>query len=304
MTQSFNSSLHRIAVFTAACTLLLLIAGALVTSNDAGLSIPDWPLNYGGAVPPLVGGIRYEWTHRVIASFVGLLTIILAVWLWRHEPRRWVRRLGWVALGAVVAQGVLGGLTVLFFQRQPLSALHATLAQLFFCTVVSIAVFTSRWWQSDLARHEDAGRPSLRSLVVWTSAVILLQLILGAAFRHKGIGIIPHFAGAAAVTVYVFWTTGAIRRRFRGVAPLARMATLLCALLICQLLLGGAAWWSRLFSRDFPQPIPVMVTLTVAHTVLGAVVLATALLTALFAYRLLTPARDWAPAIDPQQVSR
>ena len=304
MTQSFNPSLHRFAVFAAACTLLLLVAGALVTSNDAGLSIPDWPLNYGGAVPPLIGGIRYEWTHRVIASFVGFLTILLAVWTQRRDPRPWVRRLGWSALGLVIAQGILGGLTVLFFQRQPLSAIHGTLAQLFLCTVVSLAVFTSRWWQSDLPRHEDAGRPPLRSLVLWTFAVILLQLILGAAFRHKGIGIIPHLAGAAAVTVYIFWTAGAIRRRFRELAPLARMAILLRALLICQLLLGGAAWWSRIIASEFPQPIPVMVVFTVIHTVLGAVVLAMALLTALCTYRLLTPARSWAPASAPQQVTR
>src|SRR6202166_872841 len=108
-------NVHRFAVFTACCTFLLLIAGALVTSNDAGLSVPDWPLSYGSLTPPMVGGIFYEHGHRVIASFVGLLSIVLAVWLWRVEPRRWVRRLGWAALGAVVAQGLLSGLTVLFF---------------------------------------------------------------------------------------------------------------------------------------------------------------------------------------------
>ncbi len=107
--------LHRFAVFTAACTFLLLVAGALVTSNDAGLAVPDWPLSYGSVAPPMVGGIFYEHSHRVMATFVGILTIVLAVWLWRSEPRRWVRRLGLIALGAVIAQGVLGGLTVVFF---------------------------------------------------------------------------------------------------------------------------------------------------------------------------------------------
>jgi len=303
MIQSFNSHLHRFAVFTAAFTLLLLVAGALVTSNDAGLSIPDWPLNYGGAVPPLVGGIRYEWTHRLIASFVGLLTIALAVWLCRRDPRPWVRRLGWAALTLVIAQGVLGGLTVLFFQRQPLSAIHATLAQLFFCTVVSLAVFTSRWWQSDHPCQEAFARPSLRSLVVWTCAAIFLQLVLGAAFRHKSIGILPHLVGAAAVTFLVFWTTQAIRHRSRNAALLSRIALVLQVLLLCQLLLGAAAWWSRQHAVQFPQPIPVMVTLTVLHTVFGAIVLAAALLTALCTFRLVIPARSWARVPESQQVA-
>src|SRR5437899_9420341 len=96
MTTSKKTGLHRFALFTAGCTLLLLVAGALVTSNDAGLSVPDWPLSYGSLTPPMVGGIRYEHSHRLIASFVGLLTIVLAVWLWLREPRPWVRRLGLV----------------------------------------------------------------------------------------------------------------------------------------------------------------------------------------------------------------
>ena len=113
----------------------MLIAGALVTSNDAGLSVPDWPLSYGSLLPPMVGGIFYEHGHRMIATLVGTLSIVLAVWLWRVESRRWVRWLGVAALGAVVAQGILGGITVLFFLPPPISAAHATLAQLFFCTV-------------------------------------------------------------------------------------------------------------------------------------------------------------------------
>src|SRR2546426_3568124 len=130
MTTSKKTGLHRFALFTAGCTLLLLVAGALVTSNDAGLSVPDWPLSYGSLTPPMVGGIRYEHSHRLIASFVGLLTIVLAIWLWLREPRPWVRRLGLVALGAVIAQGVLGGLTVWFFLPVPISVAHASLAQL------------------------------------------------------------------------------------------------------------------------------------------------------------------------------
>ena len=138
--------LHRYAVLVAGATFLLILAGALVTSNDAGLAVPDWPLSYGGLTPPMVGGIFYEHGHRLVAATVGLMTIGLAVWLWRREPRRWVRLLGWAALGTVVVQGILGGITVLYYLPPAVSIAHACLAQFFFCCTVSLAVFTSPSW--------------------------------------------------------------------------------------------------------------------------------------------------------------
>jgi cytochrome c oxidase assembly protein subunit 15 len=278
---------HRFAVFTAGCTFLLLIAGALVTSNDAGLSVPDWPLSYGSLAPPMVGGILYEHSHRVIAAFVGSLSIVLAAWLWRVEPRGWVRWLGVAAVGAVVAQGILGGITVLFFLPAPISAAHATLAQLFFCTIVSIALFTSAWWQRERVATIDRGEPRVHTIAAMTVAATLMQLILGAAFRHKGFGIIPHLIGAVVVTGMIFWLAGVLRRRFGAVPVLRNSARVLHALIGIQLLLGGAAWWSRIYAAQFPQPIPVMVTLTVVHTVSGAVVLATTVLVMLACYRLV-----------------
>src|SRR4030042_1557016 len=137
---NYHRGLHRFAVFTACATFGLLVMGALVTSNDAGLSVPDWPLSYGSLTPPMVGGIVYEHTHRVVASLVGLLTIGLAIWLGRREERRWVRRIGYFALGAVVAQGLLGGLTVLLKLPPVVSVFHACLAQAFFCLTVTLAV--------------------------------------------------------------------------------------------------------------------------------------------------------------------
>jgi len=288
MITAYNKAVHQYAVFTASCTFLLLIAGALVTSNDAGLSIPDWPLAYGSLTPPMVGGIRYEFTHRVIATCVGLLTIGLAAWLWKVEKRFWMRWLGWAALGGVIAQGILGGMTVRMFQPPPVSAAHATLAQLFFSTVVAIAVFTSSWWwESSPSDLDDPGSPCIRTLVVWTLVAVFLQLILGAAFRHKGFGIIPHLIGAVIVTILIFMTAGALKRRFAAVPALRICALYLHILIGVQLLLGAGAYWSRLYSARFPQPIRVMVALTVVHTVTGALVLAVTLVTALISYRLL-----------------
>src|SRR5579862_531399 len=226
-----HQNVHRFAVFTAVCTFLLLIAGALVTSNDAGLSVPDWPLSYGSLTPPMVGGIFYEHGHRMIASFVGMLSIVLAVWLWRvvspgpagpeANDKRWLRWLGVAALGAVIAQGLLGGLTVLFYLPPAVSSAHATLAQLFFATVCSIALFTSAWWERESSlRVPDTRSPSLHALSVATASAVLLQLILGAAFRHKAFGIVPHLVGAVVVTGMIFWLAGALKRRFPAIPEL------------------------------------------------------------------------------------
>src|SRR5947207_4121313 len=105
---------HRFAKVVVGCTVLLMLAGSLVTSTGSGLSVPDWPTSYGWSMftfpmRGMVGGIFYEHGHRLIASGVGFLTVILSIWIWRAEPRRWVRMLGFAALGAVILQGVLGG---------------------------------------------------------------------------------------------------------------------------------------------------------------------------------------------------
>jgi cytochrome c oxidase assembly protein subunit 15 len=301
MNTVYNKAVHQYAVFTACCTFLLLVAGALVTSNDAGLSIPDWPLAYGSLTPPMVGGIRYEFTHRVIATCVGLLTIGLALWLSRAEKRRWMRWLGWAALGGVIAQGILGGMTVRMYQPPPVSAAHATLAQLFFSTVVAIAVFTGPWWSSSVQEVDDPGSPRVRTLLLWTLAAVFLQLVLGAAFRHKGFGIIPHLIGAVVVTILIFVTAGALKNRFSNVPPLRSGARALHILIGVQLLLGVGAYWSRLYSARSPQPPGVMVALTVVHTVTGALVLAVTLVTALIGYRLIraeSAVADSAPASE------
>ncbi|HLX73267.1 MAG TPA: COX15/CtaA family protein, partial [Terriglobales bacterium] len=132
----------------AGATFLLLIAGALVTSNDAGLSVPDWPTSFGSLykLPRMVGGVKFEHGHRMVAELIGLLTIILAVWTWRVDHRGWVRKLGIAALATVIAQGILGGITVLFYLPPAVSTAHATLAQTFFCIVVVLALVTGRGW--------------------------------------------------------------------------------------------------------------------------------------------------------------
>src|SRR6188768_3323599 len=189
--------LHRFSQFVVGCTVLLVLAGSLVTSTGSGLAVPDWPTSYGWNMftfPPSkwVGGIFYEHGHRLIASSVGFLSIVLAAWLWRSDDRRWMRWMGVAALGAVVAQGVLGGMTVLFFLPAPISTAHAGLAEIFFCLTVAIALFTSPGW---MATTTPASTDvTLRRVATTTTGLIYLQILLGATMRHTGAGLaIPDF---------------------------------------------------------------------------------------------------------------
>src|SRR5580698_636776 len=185
----YNPGLHRWSILLACCTLLLVVAGGLVTSRDAGLSVPDWPLSYGKLMPKMEGGIFFEHGHRMVATTVGMLTIGLAIWLARAEKRRWLRRLGWVALAAVIVQGLLGGMTVIFMLPKPVSISHACLAQLFFSTTVLIALFTSAEWRKETPMVGDSGSPSLHALASAVPLCVLGQVALGAAARHKALGV-------------------------------------------------------------------------------------------------------------------
>lgn len=194
-----NSWLHRFALLTAVATFCLIWVGGLVTSHGAGMAVPDWPTTYGYnmfffPISKWVGGIFYEHSHRLVASAVGFLTIILAVWLWLREERRWLRWLGVAALVLVVAQGVLGGLRVTAM-KDVLGVFHGTLAQLFFILVSSIALFTSRWWRAaNLEKLSVYDSRRFRYLFGIVTGLILLQLMLGAAMRHQHAGLaIPDF---------------------------------------------------------------------------------------------------------------
>jgi heme a synthase len=288
MSGTYNlRSVHRFAIAASGCTVLLLIAGALVTSNDAADSVPDWPLAYGKIIPPLVGGIRYEFAHRVIAGIVATLTLTLAIWLSRADDRRWARRLGWTALALVVAQALLGAFRVLEGHAALSATAHAILAQIFFITVVSLSMFTSPWWQFDVPPLDDSASPRFHSLAAWTTAAIFVQLILGAAFRHGAFGIVPHLVGAGVVTVMVVWTGRAAKKRFARIPAIRRSVIWLHATFGTQILLGGAAYWAILASRGAAQPGLTYVILSVAHVLVGALTLAASVILTLVSFRLI-----------------
>ena len=294
--------LNRFAKFVAGCTVLLVLAGSLVTSTGSGLSVPDWPTTYGWNMftfPPSkwVGGILYEHGHRLIASSVGALTIVLAAWLWMEDSRRWMRWLGVAALGAVVAQGVLGGLTVLFLLPTPISTAHAGLAEIFLCLTVAIALFTSPGWIAGSAGGVDD--KGVRWMAAATSGLIYVQILVGATMRHTGAGLaIPdfplmfghlvpdhwspriavHFAhrlGALVVTIAVIATAARVWLLHRGRTLLVGPATLIVALVAIQVTLGALTVLSR---RD--------VWINSLHVVCGALVLATSLVVTLRSWRV------------------
>jgi len=288
---------HRFAALTVAATLGLIFMGGLVTSTGSGLAVPDWPLSYGMLMPPMVGGIFYEHGHRMAATAVGFLTLVLAVWTGRTEARKGVRTLAFTALGVVITQGLLGGLTVILLLPTAVSVTHACLAQSFFCITIAIAYVTSREWLS-ADRHRDG--EGVRPAAIAGVAVVFLQLLLGALMRHTEAGLaIPdfplakgqlvppfdepgvaiHFAHRLGALAVVFALGHLAYRSFRsGEGRLRRPALVLVALVAIQIALGAATVLSG-----------KAVTPTTTHVATGAAILGLTFFIALRAHRLLAP---------------
>jgi heme a synthase len=289
-------------VFVAVLAFLLIVAGGLVTSNNAGLAVPDWPTSFGHLfkIPKMIGGVKFEHGHRMIAEFVGLLTIACAVWTWIADRRRWMRLLTIGAVLGVIAQGVIGGIGVKQLLPPWISSLHATFGQTMFCALAAIAVFTSRSWMEEPAEkisRKDA-RPLLRHC--WMLIGFLyLQLILGAAFRHvwtkwgpSGSNhwpvdrilhsfLYPHALNALIVSGLILYVSLRALTKHSGVPHLRRPALWLLLLLIAQLLLGVSAYVVRVVQGvNETQPTMSLVLVTVAHLAVGALILLlTAILT-------------------------
>lgn len=295
-------ALRRFAKCLTACTVLLILAGSLVTSHDAGLSVPDWPTSYGWSMltfPPSmwVANIFYEHVHRLIASTVGGLTVIMVVWVWVGEPRRWLRWFALVSLGVVIAQGILGGVTVLYFLPAGVSIAHAGLAEIFFCMTVAIALFVSRSWNALSSSPVDDAR--LRQLTTATTVAIYCQILVGATMRHIGAGLaIPDFplmfgglwpdhfdagigvhfvhrVGALVTASMTLGTSLYIWRWHKSRRELASPAALVLVFILIQITLGAATILSG------RQPL-----INSLHVVGGALVLTTSLVLTLRSWQI------------------
>jgi heme a synthase len=293
-------ALHRYACVLVAATFVLIFAGGLVTSTGSALAVPDWPLSFGKFFPRMQGGVLYEHGHRMIAGTVAIMTLVMALWAWRREERRFVRNLALIAFGLVIVQAVLGGLTVLLLLPLGIAVSHAATAQAFLCLVVALAMFTNPAWQTVSAVEPAGERPRLPLLATITAGVVYAQILIGAVVRHMGVGLaIPDFPlafgrlvppldspdvqlnfahrmGALVVTIFICWTALEVMRFYRDQPLLRRPALALLALLAVQITLGGLTILSR------RAVIP-----TTAHVAVGAALLATSVCLTLRAYRLI-----------------
>lgn len=264
-----------------------------MTSTGSGLSVPDWPLSYGQFMPPMIGGIRFEHSHRLIAGSIGILTLILMLWLLRAEPRRWLKRLGVVAFGAVVFQAILGGITVIYLLPTFVSVFHACLAQTFFSLIVAIALFTSPVWSQSRPAEAGPWAPPHRILKM-TAAFVYLQLILGAVVRHTAgkMGVSLHIFTALLVLLHIFLSVFAVMKLPEG-NPLQRPALFLGFLGIGQIFLGLDSWMTRIMMGESVRQGTSAVFFATAHQATGALILATIVYLTLLAFRCFKePARS------------
>jgi heme a synthase len=288
-----SCALHRFAVICAIATFILIFVGGLVTSTGSALAVPDWPLAYGRLVPKLVGGVRFEYGHRVVAGVVVMLTVVLATWIAMVERRSWVRKTAFAAAGLIVLQAILGGITVLYLLPLPVAVAHAGTAQALFCLMVAMALFTNPSFGTGAPLEAGGAYPrrrTLATLATVTTAVIYIQILIGAVMRHLGAGLaIPDFPtsfghwmppffslaiavnfahrfGAVVVSIFVLWTVARVFTGYRDRPALTHPALLLLALLLMQVTLGAMTIWSG------RAVLP-----TTAHVAIGAAVLATSL---------------------------
>jgi heme a synthase len=293
-------ALHRFAIVAAAATFVLVFAGGLVTSTGSAMAVPSWPLDAGHLIPQQWGaGVLFEWGHRAIAGTVSILTLTLALWVWMAERRAWVRYTALAAVALVVVQAVLGGITVLLDLPLAVAVAHAMTGQAFFCLMVAIALITSPSWETPTPPARVSGRAPLAALATATTAIIYLQIIVGALMRHMHAGLaIPDFplafghlvppmfsvpiainfahrCGAVVVSAMVLWTVARVLRQYGDEPALRHPALGLLVLLALQIGLGAATVLSR------RAVIP-----TTSHVAVGAAVLATSVALTLRAWHL------------------
>jgi len=290
----------------AVSVFLLLVAGALVTSTGSGLAVPDWPLSYGKLMPPMVGGILYEHGHRMIAATVATMVGLQILLLGFGRTDRTTFRLGLAAFGAILAQAVLGGITVLFLLPPAVSSAHAGLAQIVFALTATIALRTSLFWRrfAEEATRAATGGDALAKasrLAPWAAGASYVQILLGAIVRHTGAGLaipdwplsfgrlVPSGVEWAANGVFAqfvhrtfAWVVvalvvaAALALRKLGVVPgLRSLSTLWLVLLAVQVTLGATSVWTG-------KAVPI----TAAHLAVGGLLWITGVLASVLLARL------------------
>ena len=292
-------------------TLLVVVAGGLVTSWEEGLAVPDWPNSFGMnmflyPVSRMTGGIYYEHAHRLYGSLVGVTTIVMAVVLWRCDDRRWLKWMALLAVLMVIGQGIMGGLRVtgsptldVAPETEPsltLAIIHGVFGQVFLVIVLLLWTFTTQTWRE--ARAEPTASAGVeRTLLMVLVVLTLVQLVFGALYRHLFTeanrlpwpGLV-HIALAAIVAVLAY--AGALRAwiKYADRPVLKRLGMALIAVVSIQLLLGLAALIAILVRREGPNRPEVW--LATAHQAGGAIVFILAVQLLTWTQRLLRPVSE------------
>jgi cytochrome c oxidase assembly protein subunit 15 len=286
-------------------TFLLVVAGGLVTSHEAGLAVVDWPNTFGSnmflyPLSKMTGGVYYEHAHRLFGALVGLTTIGLAIRLWRRDERSAVRRFATLAVALVVIQGVLGGLRVTggftlstseadMAPSIALAVTHGVMGQVFLGLVVALAVVTSTAWREAPAAERRGGVGADRTLQLWLVATLLVQLVLGAVQRHMAQGLIIHITLAAVVVMIGVVAGARAWGLYHGVRPVQLIGQLLMAVVAVQVTLGIAALAVTQGRAVVGAPSTLEVTIATAHQATGALLLALSVALLLWTRRLFEP---------------
>lgn len=272
---------HRFALLTCIFTVVLILAGGLVTSTGSGLAVPDWPTTFGYNMflfpwSKMVGGVFIEHSHRLLGSLVGILTILTAAAVWKTDERKWMRRLGAFAVGLVILQGVLGGMRVVLIKLN-LAIVHACVAQIFFGLMVSLALFTSRGWREETGSIDDRRLARLSLITVF---LLYVQIIFGAVLRHTGNRLDAHLLFAALSSIHIILLSYKILK-LPNPGALVKEANILWILLLVQLALGVGSWIGKYAAMGEAFTPGFIIAITSAHVVVGAMLFAASLVVAL-----------------------
>lgn len=277
-----NPWIGRIAVTTVAATFFLLILGGIVSSKGVGMAVPDWPTTFGYnmftyPLSKMVGGIFYEHSHRLIGSLVGFLTIGLSIAIIWKDNRKWLKVLSVVALFAVIAQGIMGGMRVVEISKA-FAVAHGAFAHAFFALVVSIAFFLSNFWKDIPTGNNIMEASQLRRFSIITTIMIYSQLVVGAIYRHTGNWFWIHMLLALIVTTTIFLLMDSVNKKVGNITFLRRTSITLSALILLQLFSGLGAYMTKLISPDPLTASAIVVTITLIHVLSGALIFSSSVL--------------------------
>lgn len=300
-TRTGVSWMHRFASLVAVMTFLLILAGALVSGSNGTPVTLEWTRLFGspGSVPNPPA--KYTDVYQWVAAAVIILTVVLALWLWRSDSNRYIKSLAGITVGVLLALsvGVLVSALALFSVAG--SLLYTLGVQIFFSLTVCLALFTRSDWRWDHPKAADLSSPSLRQVLVFMTGSLFLLPLLGESFRLKDLGIAPHFILGVVVTLCAVWVLEMALSKFAHLRPFKMSAILLAELVGLQLFLGIVSYSLELEARAASGPHPGLLVMSVTHAAVGALVLATSLFVTFQAFKYLRPEESEISVVSPQE---